>query len=140
MYISLKEQNKCSYKNYKYYLKRNISFNINQVLKILIFYDVKNFSELFKINKCNKVINFMMNFFSYHILKLINLLNLNEFLRLYCSNDNKKNIICKKYDLNKYLIFLIYKLRKEEVFLNEQLKKSINKKFNLSLRMSKKIK
>ena len=136
MYISLLEQNKYNYKNYKKYFKKTLKFNFEQILKILIFYDVEDFNDLFKKNnKCNRIIQFKMNLFSYHILKVLNLININKFINNYSEKTNKY-IIKKSYDFDEYIKYLKANLNNMSDIINKNIKVFKQKKYNLSLKMS----
>ena len=88
-----------------------------------------------KNNKCNKIAEFKMNIFSYHILKLLNLMNINKFLSLYVEKKNMY-IVKKTYDFDKYVKYLELKIKKMGEIINKKLKLLKNKKYNLSLKMS----
>lgn len=136
MYISLLEQRKKSYINYKNYFKKTLLFNYKQVLKILIFYDIDNFDEIFKEgNSCNRIIEFKMNLFSYHILKLLNLFNINKFINKFSAKD-KNSILNKSYDFDDYVKYLEKNIKSMGSIINKKLKEYKNIKYNLSLKMS----
>ena len=137
IYIKLWEKNMLSYDNYKYNVKKMILFNLKQCSKICIFYNIKNYNELLVNNeKCKKYLDNDSNIFSYHIVKLVNLYNLNKFISLYIERKDK-NVLKKTYNYRLYLKYLKESFDKIEFNLD----KSINqltkkKKYNLSLKMS----
>ena len=136
MYISLLEQNKYSYKNYKSYFNKTLLFNFKQVLKILIFYNIDNFNDIFKVEKrCKKIFELKKNLFSYHILKLLNLMNINDFINKFDENENKT--ICKStYNMDKYIKYLEPRLKKMSNIINKKIRLFKKDKYNLSLKMS----
>ena len=79
-------------------------------------------------------LNDTSNVFSYHILKLVNLYNLNEFI--INNSVNSKQIITKKYNYKKYLKYLLVGFPKIKEILNKKIKKMKNEKYDLSLKMS----
>ena len=98
IYIKLWEKNMLSYKNYKYNIKKMCLYNLKQCCKICIFYNIDNYNELLvNKNKCKKYLDNDSNIFSYHIVKLVNLYNLDKFISMYIEK-NKSNILKPTYD------------------------------------------
>ena len=137
IYIKLWEKNMLNYENYKHNIKKVILFNLKQCSKICIFYNIKKYKELFvNNNKCKKYLDNDSNIFSYHIVKLVNLYNLNNFISLYIENKNT-NILKESYNYRLYLKYLKRNFDKIERDLNKCIERLINKKnYDLSLKMS----
>lgn len=136
MYISLLEQQKNNYLNYKKYFEKTLLFNYNQVLKILIFYNIDNFEDILKGDgSCKRIIDLKMNLFSYHILKLLNLINIDKFIKKY-SENKLKNIIKKEYNFDEYIEYLSENIGKMSRIINKKLLKYKREKYDLSLKMS----
>ena len=136
MYIGLLEQKRNNYLNYEKYFKKTLLFNYNQVLKILIFYNINNFEDILNGNgSCKRIIDFKMNLFSYHILKLLNLIIINKFIKRY-SEKKLKNIIKKEYNFDEYIEYLSNNIGKMSKIINKKLLKYKKEKYNLSLKMS----
>ena len=95
------------------------------------------YDELFKKReKCKKYMDNDVNIFSYHIVKLVNLYNINKFIMLYIEND-KPTILKTKYNYKSYLSYLIKNFSKIKNDLNKKIKKIKKRKnYNLSLKMS----
>tara|TARA_B000000475_G_C15982213_1_gene441474 strand:+ start:538 stop:1566 length:1029 start_codon:yes stop_codon:yes gene_type:complete len=135
IYLKLWEMNELNYDKFDYYLKKTRLFNLGQCAKICIYYNIYKYEDLFKEKrKCLKNLNDTSNVFSYHILKLVNLYNLDEFI--LNNSVNKKQIITKKYNYKKYLKYLLVGFPKIKEGLNVKIKKKKNKKYGLSLKMS----
>lgn len=137
IYIKLWEKNMLNYKNYKHNIKKMIVFNLKQCSKICIFYNIKNYNELLVNNeKCKKYLDNNSNIFSYHIVKLVNLYNLNKFIELYIENK-KENILKDAYNYKLYLKYLSNNFNKIEHDLNKCIANmEKKKKYDLSLKMS----
>ena len=137
IYIKLWEKNILNYKNYKHNIKKMIMFNLKQCSKLCIFYNIKKYNELLVNNKkCKKYLDNDSNVFSYHIVKLVNLYNLNKFIKLYIEKK-KENVLKNGYNYKMYIKYLNNNFGKIENDLNKLLEiMDKKKKYNLSLKMS----
>jgi hypothetical protein len=115
--------------DFKEKLKEQIAFMKNQVLKIFNFYNISNINQISKINnKCGKVFNQKTSVFSYYYLKYLLFINFEKSWELL----NRKDLDLKEW--NNYVINL---MDNTVDFINIELKKSKNMKYDDNLRMTK---
>ena len=125
IYLKLWESNELDYEKFKNYLKKTKLFNLGQSAKICLYYNINKYEDLFREKrKCLKNLNDTSNVFSYHILKLVNLYNLDDFI--LNNSINKKQIITKKYNYKKYLKYLLVGFPKIREVLNKKIEKMKN--------------
>ena len=74
-----------------------------------------------------------VNVFSYHILKTINLNNIQNFIRIF---RDKEYIITKTYNYKKYIMFIIKKFDSIKKNVNFIINTMKNNNFDLSLKMT----
>lgn len=136
VYIKLWEKKELNYKNYLKKIIKLRNYNCIQCAKILIYYNMMSFRELFKMNGiCNKKITNSVNVFCYHILKLVNLYKLNKFVTNHLET-NDKYVIKHGYNYNKYIEYLETNISIIEKDINKAIERIKKQKYNLSLKMS----
>lgn len=89
---------------FRKYIKKEIVHSFQQCSKLCIFYNIDDFNKIYRENK--KSIEYVdgVNTFSYHIIKTINLNNINNFIKNFTDNVY---ILPKKYNFNRYMLFII---------------------------------
>ena len=91
-------------KLFKKYIKKEVVHSLQQCSKLCMFYNIDDFNKIYRKNK--NTIKYVdgVNTFSYHIIKTINLNNINNFMKNFCDNVL---VLPKKYNFNRYILFII---------------------------------
>ncbi len=89
---------------FRKYIKKEIIHSFQQCSKLCKFYNIDDFNKIYRRNK--NTIKYIdgVNTFSYHIIKTINLNNINNFIKNFCDNTY---ILPKRYNFNRYTLFVI---------------------------------
>ena len=104
VYCTLKEENNISLENFKLNLNKELVHSLHQCAKLCIYYDIDDFKKIYKTNPDTIYYKDNVNTFSYHIIKTINLYNINKFLKNFC---DKKHILKPKYNYKLYIKFIV---------------------------------
>ena len=134
VFLILYEKKTIKYDLFHKYLKDELTFGLYQSSKLCKYYNINKFESLHKINnKCDKYLSDDVNVFSYHILKTINLNNIQNFIRIF---RDKEYIITKTYNYKKYIMFIIKKFDSIKKNVNFIINTMKNNNFDLSLKMT----
>ena len=104
VYCTLKEENNISLENFKLNLNKELVHSLHQCSKLCIYYNIDDFEKIYKTNPDTIYYKDNVNTFSYHIIKTINLYNINKFLKNFC---DKKHILKPKYNYKLYIKFIV---------------------------------
>lgn len=104
VYCTLKEEKNISLENFKLNLNKELVHSLHQCSKLCIYYDIDDFKKIYKTNPDTIYYKDNVNTFSYHIIKTINLYNINKFLKNFC---DKKHILKPKYNYKLYIKFIV---------------------------------
>ena len=110
------------YDIFKKTIQKQIMFSLNQSAKILTYYSINKYEDVLKTNGCKTHIIENTNVFSYHILKTVNLVNINNFIKNFRSY--KTPHILEKYSYPNYIRFLESKHLTIQDKINKVLKKT----------------
>lgn len=89
---------------FREYIKKEIVHSFQQCAKLCLYYNIDDFNKIYKNNKNSIRYEDTVNTFSYHIIKTINLYNIKNFIKNFSDNIY---ILPKKYNFNKYILFII---------------------------------
>ena len=89
---------------FRKYIKKEIIHSFQQCSKLCKFYNIDDFNKIYRRNKNTIKYTDGVNTFSYHIIKTINLNNINNFIKNFCDNTY---ILPKRYNFNRYTLFVI---------------------------------
>ena len=89
---------------FKKYIKKEVVHSLQQCSKLCMFYNIDDFNKIYRKNKDTIKYVDGVNTFSYHIIKTINLNNINNFMKNFCDNVY---VLPKKYNFNRYILFII---------------------------------
>lgn len=108
IFLVLHEKKKYEKKNkiklFKEYIKKEIVHSFQQSSKLCIYYNIDDFNKIYRKNKNSIKYIDSVNTFSYHIIKTINLNNINNFIKNFSDNVY---VLPKKYNFDKYILFII---------------------------------
>ena len=89
---------------FRKYIKKEIVHSFQQSSKLCVYYNIDDFNKIYRKNNNNVKYVDSVNTFSYHIIKTINLNNINNFIKNFSDNVY---VLPKKYNFNKYILFII---------------------------------
>ena len=100
----IKYEKKNKIKVFRELIKKEIVHSFQQSSKLCSYYNIDDFNKIYRKNNNNVKYVDSVNTFSYHIIKTINLNNINNFIKNFSDNIY---ILPKKYNFNKYILFII---------------------------------
>ena len=100
--INKTEENKINL--FKKYIKKELIHSYQQCSKLCIFYNIDDFNKIYRKNENSIEYVDGVNTFSYHIIKTINLNNINNFIKNFSDNVY---VLPKRYNFNRYILFII---------------------------------
>ena len=119
---------------FKKYIKDEEIFGLYQSSKLCKYYNINKFDLIYKINNICKIkMEDNVNIFSYHIIKTVNLSNINEFIKIF---RHKKYIMDKTYNYKDYIMFIIKYFKTIDKTMNNTIE-NLDNNYNLSLKMTK---
>ena len=134
VFMVLYEKNIVKLDLFKKYLKDEQIFGMYQSSKLCKYYNINKFDLIYKINNICKIkMEDNVNIFSYHIIKTVNLSNINEFIKIF---RHKKYIMDKTYNYKDYIMFIIKYFKTIDKTMNNTIK-NLDNNYNLSLKMTK---
>ena len=108
IFLVIHEKEKYEKKNkikvFRELIKKEIVHSFQQSSKLCIYYNIDDFNKIYRKNNNNVKYVDSVNTFSYHIIKTINLNNINNFIKNFSDNVY---VLPKKYNFNKYILFII---------------------------------
>ena len=88
---------------FKKYINKELLHGIEQCSKLCKYYNIKNFNDIYKKNSDTKKYTDDVNTFSYHIIKTINLFNINNFIKNF---KDPTYVMKTTYNFNTYILFI----------------------------------
>jgi len=122
VYCKLKESNNISLEKFKLNLNKELVHSLHQCSKLCLYYNIDDFNKIYINNPKTVYYNDNVNTFSYHIVKTINLYNINNFLKNLC---DKEYVLKSEYNYKLYIQFIL------------KYNKSLNNKINLIIKKIK---
>lgn len=108
IFLVIHEKEKYEKKNkikvFRELIKKEIVHSFQQSSKLCVYYNIDDFNKIYRKNNNNVKYVDSVNTFSYHIIKTINLNNINNFIKNFSDNVY---VLPKKYNFNKYILFII---------------------------------
>jgi len=108
IFLEIHEKEKYEKKNkikvFRELIKKEIVHSFQQSSKLCVYYNIDDFNKIYRKNNNNVKYVDSVNTFSYHIIKTINLNNINNFIKNFSDNVY---VLPKKYNFNKYILFII---------------------------------
>lgn len=134
IFMVLYEKNILKLDLFKKYIKDEEIFGLYQSSKLCKYYNINKFDLIYKINNICKIkMEDNVNIFSYHIIKTVNLSNINEFIKIF---RHKKYIMNKTYNYKDYIMFIIKYFKTIDKTMNSTIE-NLDNNYNLSLKMTK---
>lgn len=109
VFLVLYEKNKFSKINeknidlFKKNMNKELLHGIEQCSKLCKYYNITDFNDIYKKNTNTKKYIDDVNTFSYHIIKTINLFNINNFIKNF---KDSKYVMKTSYNFNTYILFI----------------------------------
>ena len=110
VYCTLKEKEKekekknIKFEEFKKNLNKEQVHSLHQCSKLCVYYNINNFEQLYNNNSKTVYYKDSINTFSYHIIKTINLYNINKFLKNFSDNIY---VLKSEYNFNLYIEFIL---------------------------------